>query len=586
MPTIINQDAEKRTYKQGEYTNTGLDKAPIVKRALALERELSSWIPTFKDLSDYEYPTIGFFYTPTPNQGSKINHTLLIDSEATDAVDIMASGMLSGLTSPSRPWFKLGLENSDDEALPPVKGWLERSTNRLLSIFPGAGIYAMLKNIYKELAVFATACGYLEENFERVMLGRNYTAGEYAVCVNSKGEVDTFYRKRWMQVSQMVEEFGLENCSEEVQGVYNGNRPDEWRIVHHLIEPNNDRIPFLKDYKNMPFRSIYWEDKSKDNTSYLRIGGYEEFPMVAPRWETTTSSDNYGKGPGWKALGHVKMLQALQKNKLIALDKQTNPPLQTDASVTGEVNTLPGGITRTSATHPNAGVRTTYEVNLNLAELDQTISTTKEEIRRKFFTNLFLMMLESERQGREITATEIIEKQQERMSVLAPILEQLETSLLNPLIERAYNIADRAGLIEPPPPELYGKNIKIKYISVLAQAQRMIDVSIVDQFVQGVLLDTQINPSSIDIINFDKKNRFKADVMGVPERVLNTPEEVAQLRQEREAAAEAMERRENMIAGADATAKAGKGAKDLSETEMGKGSMLDRISDSMAKAQK
>lgn len=577
VATIVNKDADKRMYTPGEFTKTGLNKKAMVKRAGALSKELTTWIPTFRDLSDYIYPTRGFFYTPTPNKGSKIDHVKLVDSHAEDAVDIMTSGMLSGLTSPSRPWFKLGLDDPELMKFSPVKIWLDASTQILMDLFQRGGIYRMLTSMYTELATFGTSCAYLEQDFDTVLRGRNYTAGEFAIAANSQGVIDVFYRKSWMTVGQMVQKFGRENCSDAVQQDYNSNSPDLWKLIHHLVEPNNDRIPFLKDYLNMPYRTAYWEDSvSTDDTSYLRIGGYEEFPMLVPRWDTTTTADSYGKGPGWKALGDSKGLQKKVTNEYIGLDKETNPPLQKDASVDGDVNTLPGGITTSSAQLPNAGVRPTYQVSLNLEALDASIEKTKATISRKFFSNLFTMLLDADRSGRELTATEIIEKKSEAMQLLGPVLGHLEDELLDKLIERSFNIANRVGLIPPPPAEIEKKDIKILYISILAQAQRMQGIAAIDQFAAGVVADDAVKPGSSDILDFDAKNRLKADIFGIPEKILNTPEKISGIRKKKAENAEAAERRINMEIGAKAAKDGSKAAKDLSEAELGKDSALDR----------
>ena len=585
MPAIINKDAEKRQFKKGKWSDTTLNKTKTAGRGKSLKTEGASWTPAFKDLSNYIYPTKGFFHATTPNQGKKIDHKKLIDSHATMAVDIMASGMLSGLTSPARPWFRLGLSELELAEHKPIKMWLEEASDIIMSIFQRANIYNMLTTCYTEIATFGTACAYIGEDFEKVLSTRSYTAGEYFIGRKEDGMPNAFYREYWLTVGQLVETFGLENCSMTTQQQYNNNKPDQWIKVHFLIEENDDRIPSFKDYSNMAFRSAYWEENTEDD-SYLKVGGYEEFPIIAPRWDVTTTTDSFGRGPGWKALGDVKMLQKLQKNKLIALDKQTNPPLQADASVVGEVNTLPGGVTRFSAQLPNAGVKTTYEVNVNMKDLEATIDKTKDAIGRYFFTNLFLMMIDAERSGREMTATEIMEKQAEKVTLLGPILERLEKELLDPLIERVFNIALRGNLLPPPPEEMRGRNIKIQYISALAQAQKMAGITSLEQFTAGINEDITIDPSAGDIFDRDEKNRAKADMLGIPNKLINSPEKILAIRKARAEQAAELKKQENMLATAEAAKKGAGAAKDLANAPVGEGTMLDQVGESIKQGQK
>jgi hypothetical protein len=577
MPTgLINKDAETKKIPKGEFKGTDLDKRLLIKRAGALQKEGSKWIPTWRDLQQYEYPTKGFFDTRTPNQGSKIDHKLLIDEEATLDIDTFAAGMTSGFTSPARPWFRLYLEDDELMEIPEIKWWLQDVQEKMYAIFQKSNTYSVLTSMYTELAPFCTACAIVEESFNTVIHLTNYTIGEYFLGRDKWGRTTAFYHRFWMNAGQMVKEFGIGNVSQQVQLAYQGNTPDAWYIVNHLIEENDDRIPFLKDYKNMPYRSVYWLDNVMEN-DYLRIGGYEENPLLTPRFEFTTSSDAYGKGPGWKALGSVKELQKKAKNLLIALDKATNPPLQADSSVSGEVNTLPGGITKFSAMLPNAGVKPAYEVKLDIAALDLSIKETKQKIKKFFFADLFLMMIEAEKKGSPITATEIAERQSERISKISPILELWQgDEFIKTLIDRTFAIGMRNNVFPPPPPEIEGREIKIQYTHVLAQAQKMIEIQAIDIWTTGVLQDAQIDESVLDLINFDEKNRYKAEMLGISPKLIRSITEVTNIRREKAKQLAVAEANERARISTEAAAKGAKAVKDMADAPMGTDSALDR----------
>lgn len=586
MPSsLINTDFETQEIKANRYQSSGLSKISIVRRANALKNEGSTWVATWRDLSTYLYPTKGHFDSASPNQGSKIDHKTLIDEEGTLDVDTCASGLSSGFTSPSRPWFKFYLEDDHLMEVPEVKWWVEDVQDKISRVFQKSNTYSVLTSMYKELATFGTACAMVEEDFNTVIHLTNYTAGEYFVGRDAHGRSNAFYRRFWMQAGQMVDEFGIENCSSTVQNAYKSNNPDQWCVVNHLVESNDKRIPFLKDYANMPFRSVYWEDNTEDS-SFLRVGGYEEFPLLAPRWEFTTNADSYGKGPGWKALGSIKELQKKVKNLLIALDKATNPPLQKDSSVTGDVNTLPGGITTYSATTPNAGVKPTYQVQLDIAALDASIEKTKQKIKKFFFADLFLMMVEAERSGTPITATEIAERQSERVTKIGPVLELWQgDEFIKLLIDRTFAICLRLNILPPPPPEIEGMEIKIQYTSILAQAQKMIDIAAIDQWAMGVMQEAQINPSSLDIINFDEKNRKKAELLGISPKIVNSLEQMAAIRKAKAQQLQQAQMQERALAVAEAAKKGAGAVKDLGQTPMDSGSALDATLDTFTQMQ-
>lgn len=560
--------------------NMSVDRWPFVKRSGQMWNEAMTWYPAWRELAQFCNPTRGFFLDDIPNRGKQIDFKTVIDGHARRACRTLASGMTSGLTSPSRPWFRLGLPNPDLLDDIESKIWLDEVQSRMLDVFAKSNIYGVLHSMYEEIATFGTACSFLEEDPRDVIRGRVYTAGEYFLACGPDGRVNSFYRRFWMSTFQMVERFGLENCSPAVQAQFNTHN-DGWHKIHHLIETNDTRIPQYKDFKNMPFRSIYWEDGSQVNT-YLSLGGYQEFPLLTPRWDTTTTADAYGRGPGWDALGDVKMLQKERREGLTALAKVVNPPMQKDSSVQGDVNTMPGGITVSSSSTPNAGLRPAYQINPDLNAMRQEVLDTKKAISEAFFADLFLMMQDDQRSG--ITATEIAERQAEKLQILGPVLERLENELLNPLISRTFAIMFRAGLFPPPPPQIQGMELKIQYISVLAQAQKMASVTAIDQWTAGVIGEFQNtgDSSMLDIVDFDEKNAEKADMLGVPAKIVRSPDAMATLRQQRAQQAAQAQQAALINQGADTAQKMGGAVKSLSDAktggpEDGGGSALDAI---------
>lgn len=574
MKSLLGSTPNTKPVKPGEFQNTGIDRWNFTKRGQALKNEGMLWVPAWKDLSKYISPTRGFFHDTRPNVGYEIDHKTVIDSHADQAVEVLASGMTSGLTSPSRPWFRLGFAEQELMEVTSVKIWLDMVQTQMLDIFQKSNIYGVLKTVYAEIAVFGTGCAFIEEDFNTVIRGRSYTAGEYYLGCGPDGRVNAFYRRFWMTVAQMIEKFGKDNVSPARLAQYQNSNVDVWCMVNHLIEVNDDRIPGIKDCRNMPFRSVYWEDGAMAD-SYLRIGGYMEFPVVAPRWDTTTTADSYGRGPGWKALGDGKMLQKLQKQALLGLDKVTNPPVQVDASVQGDANLMPGGVTRTSGMVPNAGVRQAYQVQIDLNAIEAKIQRTQQKIDRYFFADLFLMLLNQDN-GR-MTATEVAERQSEKLQILGPVLERLEGELLSPLIERTFEIMKRNNMLPPAPKEISGMELKVQYISILAQAQRMVGITAIDQWVGGVLQLAQgtQDPSVLDILNKDEINEEKADMLGVSPKFINDEETMAKIREGRAQQQQQAQQMAALQQGAMAAKDVGGTVNQMGNTPMGGNSALD-----------
>lgn len=544
---------------------------PYIKRFGAMKAELATWLPTYMELSQFLNPTRGFFFNVTPNKGTKIDHRVVLDGHARRACRTLASGMTSGLTSPSRPWFRLAVDNPSLQEMQPVQIWLDSVQKIMLDIFAKSNIYGCLHSAYEEIGTFGTACIFIQEDFKDVIRGRVFTAGEYFLSCGPDGRVNGFGRQFSMTIDQLVTEFGKENVSPSVFAQWKQSNTQQWVKVNMLIEVNDDRVPDRADFANMPWRCLYWEEGSAEDR-YLRLEGYVSFPLLAPRWDTTTTSDVYGKGPGWDSLGDVKMLQKQQRDKFMAVDKVGNPPVQMDASVQGEFNSLPGGVTRSNSTVPNMGVRAAYEVRPDVNALREDIMETQKAISASMFADLFLMLMQEHGQ---MTAAEVYERQSEKLQILGPVLERLENELLNPLIERTFEICLGNNLLPPPPKELQGSEIKIKYVSILAQAQKMVGVTAVDQWTAGVGMTMKLDPEAGDILEVDEINREKADMLAIPQKMVASPERVAQKRKAR-ADANAMAANLQAAKIASEAAKGGAGAvKDLAGAPMGQNSALD-----------
>lgn len=543
-----------------------MERKPFEKRIADLINARTSYESDWKDISTYIRPTRGFF-SETPGNSRSIDHKALINNTPTLAARILSSGLVSGLTSPSRPWFRLGLQNQALKEVASVVAWLSEVQELMMGVFSTSNIYGVLHAIYDEIGSFGTGCAILLDDFQDVIRGRSFTAGEYYLGVGADGRVNTFARVVYFTVGQLVQAFGIENVCQSTKMKYENGQIDEYVKFNHLIEPNDDRLEGKKDFKNMKFRSVYWEDSSPADT-FLKVHGFNGFPVLCPRWDLTTSIDVYGKGCGHEALGDSKMLQKMEKMKLVALEKVVNPPLQQDGSVQGEANTLPGGITKTTATGADGGVRPAYEVRPDLGAIQASIQQTKEDITRTFYADLFLMITGIERSG--VTAREIVERHEEKLLVLGPVLERLESELLDPLITRTFEIMLELGLIPPPPPELDNQEMKVEYISMLAQAQKLVGMGSVERLVGFAGQSAAVFPNVLDKINIDEVIDEISEMLGVNPKLVNSDERVSQIRTARQ---EAMEAEHNAQKGMSMI----EGAEKLSKTEVNDTNALGKI---------
>jgi hypothetical protein len=502
----------------------------VLARKAALWNERSSWITHWREISEYQQPRAGRFVVTDRNKGDKRANSIL-DNTAVFGARTLAAGLMSGMTSPARPWFKLEIQDKDLMESPAVKAWLHDSAALLRAIFSASNTYRALHTIYEELGLFGTGASIVLPDFDNVLHHYPLTVGEYALATNDKGMVDTLCREFQMTVGQMVERFGKENCSETVRSLYHRGNYDQWVDVVHMIEPRRARDLTKRDAKNMRFASLYMEPGKDQFDKYLSESGFKRFPALAPRW-VVTGNDVYGTSPGMECLGDVKQLQHQQLRKGQAIDYQVNPPLQVPTRYKESAKArLPGGVFYVDSNGQSAGVRSAFDVNLNLQHLLLDVQDVRERIRSAYYADLFMMLANDSRSG--ITATEVAERHEEKLLMLGPVLERLHNELLSPLIDMAFDYAHEAGILPEAPPELQGVDLNVQFISVLAQAQRAVAAQGVDRLLGTVGQLAALKPEVLDKVDFDQVVDDYGEMYGVNPKIIVADEVVAQNRAQR-----------------------------------------------------
>lgn len=552
------------------------EREDIVKRHASLYAESSSFRTRWKDIQTYLMPGSGFFDDYTPGQAIAVDAQTILDSSPSLALRTLAAGLSSGMTPPSRPWVRFGLPDPDLEKFRPSRLWLQGLEDRFYASMAKSNIYGCMDNLYYECPGFGQGAMIVEKDFNSVMRGRVFTAGEYFYGLGPTGKVDSFGRRFWMTAGQLRQEFGLESLSNETKDLLkDANGTDKWVKVCHLIEPNPKQKVGLLAAANKAYRSVYWED-GRIERSLLRESGYDQFPVMVPRWKTRDSMAIYGISPAWEMLGDIKMLQELHRKKLLAIDKIIDPPVQIeDNGFDSDPALLPGEVIRYTGNNPNGGARSVYDVRIDLTAVTNEIAQVSQRIDRGFFRDLLMMVSQVQTQGK--TAYEISKMYEEKLMVLGPVLESFKDELHDPLVDRWFEIALAAGIIPPPPAELQGMELKVEYISTLAQAQKMIGTAAIQEFYGMHVNICQLYPEARDNVDPDKLESTLHAKMGVPVEVMRDEEEVAAIREGRQQAEEKAAQEQEAAQGLE-------NARSLSDTKVGQGNALDVMLQGMGAA--
>jgi hypothetical protein len=558
------------------------------RKFAAMFQEMRQWEPRWREMAEQFAPERGRFST---TEKGKVD-ALRRNSRPRVIADEFAAGLKSGLTSPSRPWMSLSIFEPELSQFERVKAWLSDTTEAILTQMGKSNLYDQLFNVYKEEGIFGTGCLYIDEDDEDVFTCRALTVGQYAISQNKKKQVNRFARVLSCTARDLAEAFGEENLPAEIVMIL---RDDERRAeesttkydVHHLVEENGDYVPDAPGQQGMRYRSLYRLASAAEGNKkpFLKIGGYNEFPVMVPRWRLI-GEDLYGsEHPGQIGLDDAKTIQDIETDERRALKLKVMPPMLVPKSLeNAEIDLRPGKITYYDEVIQG---QAPVIIPIVAATFDHTAAAEKIErlsfeLEKTFYIDLFRMWASDLRQGR--TATEIEAREQEKIYALEPVLNRQMYDLLDLIVIRVYFIMQRRGLLPPPPPELDGRPFKIEYTSVLAKAQKQSSQYGLETLitVTGQMAQLQgaagARPAILDKLDMDTILDLYADMHGVPSGVVLGDDAVAAIRSEKD---EIERQQQIQAASAEMSAAAPQiagAAKDLGETPVqGGGTALDAL---------
>ena len=522
-----------------------------------------------------------YHWLVTPNtmtRGFPINNNI-VDPTGSQAMRICASGLKEGLTSPSRPWFKIKAEQPNFKPDKAAQIWFDDVEQIIYSTMSKSNFYDSLTQLFEDLTTFGTSPMIIYEDEKDVIRCHVPCAGEYYLAVSAAFRVEAVYRKFVMTISQIVQMFGLEHCPRDVQEMWRtkGASCDVERIVAHAIEPNfpiiNGRGQELQPMRGaqFPYREVYWV-WGASNERPLSVRGFYEEPFIVPRW-AITSNDPYGRSPAMDCLPDIMQLQLESKRKAEAIEKHVRPPLLASMDLRNEPSSaLPGHVTFVANLGPQAGMRPIYEVNPQLQWMVADIQEIQKRIKSGFFNDLFLMMAEA---TKEMTAFEVAERKQEKLQVLGPVIDRFQNEGAGPAIKRIFGILKRRGMLPPIPDSLRGVALSIQYVSMLAMAQKAAATTAIERVVAMAGNLAGVNPEIVDNIDMDQLIREYGDLMSVPHKIFRDMNAMLQLRDQRRQQQAQQQQVANAMGAASGAAQT---AKVMADTPVGSGgSALDMM---------
>lgn len=561
----------------------------VLSRSKSMRKALDSAQPVLRDIGDYMAPYRGRWQTEGQDQRGKRKGLKVINNTAGRAFMILSSGMMAGLTSPGRPWFKLTTPDPDLAEFTPHRRWLDDVARSMRSTFARSNLYNVLPSVYGELGPFGTTALLESDDPHSVVRFYPFTIGSFTIAQDDRLVVDTFCREYKATVRQLVSRFGLHKVSQRVAEDWKANRLENEVDCLHIISPNLTQNVRGFGWEKMPIREEYWE-KAGDKDEPLLRAGYRERAIFVPRWDVA-GDDLWGTGLGHTILGDVKQLQFLERRKEDVIEKHTAPPLEAGMELRGKrLSLLAGDVNYTNPQQSGgASIRPIVTTHPQAyGEVREDIESMERKIRAACFEDLFLMLANDTRSG--ITAREVEERHQEKMLVLGPVLERLNEELFDPMIDRTFAIMQRRSepvwkkildgnpLLPPPPPDMEGVELRVEYTSILAQAAKATNTRGLEAFGMFVTGISQAKGAAdavglADKVNWDQMVDEYADAQGVPARIINDDDTVKSMRADRAQ----QQQMQQMAQMAPAIKDMAGAMKDAAETVPVEGSIADKV---------
>lgn len=519
----------------------------IIDRQEKLKSGRMVWETHWQECMDYIVPRKNdVISTRTP--GSKRGADLF-DTTAIASNENLAGGLHGMLTSPSIRFFDLMFGDPKIDGDETVKRWLQEVADRMYIVMNNSNFQTEVHEIYIDLGAIGTACMYIGEHEENVVHFSARPMKEIYVDENNLGLIDTVNRVFHWKARQIVQEFGEDKVPDFVLKKYKDGAQDSFEVIHSVYPNEGQSV--------LKFKSCYVLVEKK---FLLSEGGFREFPYAVPRW-TKTSGEIYGRGPGMDMLPDIKMVNKMMETTLKGAQKTVDPPLMvSDDGVIGNVRLTPGGLTvvRPSSDIPIRPIITDARVDFGM----QVVENVRNRVRGGFYFDQLQM-----REGPQMTATEVMQRTEERLRLMGPVLGRQHFEFLRPTIERLFGIMVRRGMIPNAPHSIQGKKFDVKYSSVVARAQRMSEGQNLTRAISLIAPVMQADPSVFDNINGDEALKYSMDIYGVPQKILRTSKEVKDKRDQRAQAQQQQMKAMQEQHQAEIASKVGPAAAQLSQAQ-------------------
>lgn len=502
----------------------------ICKRKDQLKSNRTVFESHWQEIAERVWPSMANFNVyVTPGQKRTER---MYDGTAALAAQRYQAIIESVVTPRTQRWHVLSPQNDELDQDRETMLWMENQTKKLFMFRygPHANFCSQKSEAYMGLGVFGSGVTYIGKGSREMgtpFYYKSVALPDIYLDEGPTGKIEEAIRVIKKKIRLIAEEFGTEGWGESLMKALKDDSEKEFTVLHHVF-PNTQYNPMRLDHVGMRFASLY---VIEEEPTLLAEGGYRTFPYAVCRG-STAANEIYGRSPAMLALPNIKMLGEMIKTTVKNAQRLADPSLllYEDGALT-EVNTLPGALNFGGLDAQGNQLVKPLQTGADLSVAQAMIQEERRFINDVFLVTLFQILVENP----QMTATEVLEKAQEKGALLSPTMGRIQEEDLSTQIEREMSILEDFGLLDPLPAamvEAQGE-YTIQFDSPLTRAQSAEEVTGIVRTFQTVAPLGQIMPSIYDNFDGDEIVRIASKVNGAPVKSLLAKEAVEQIRQAR-----------------------------------------------------
>lgn len=519
--------------------------AKLLKNAESLEASKSNFLSLFQDISDIFRP-VKSDITSKKTAGDKSVFDYIFDSYPILAVETFASILSGILTNKSSRWFEIKAVDDEINENQEVSEWLSKSTDVMWSkMYNSQSRFEQsILEAFKDIASFGTALTMTEEGRDFDLNYITHHIKNYLISENQEGKIDSVVIKSEFTASQAIQKWGDDN-HKTIKEIAK-NRPHEKFLFQLHIYPRLNRDLNKIDIANKKFEGVWLDVANKMIVEEL---GWDSFPLAVGRSEKSTD-ELYGTSRAMIALPDARQLNIMQKQYNESVELTLKPPMIVNADFDGRINLSPMALNKAKSNSMSSG-RSAIEPIKLIGQLNYTLELIQEK--KKSIQEIFFLDKLKIFDNPNATATQVLELRAEGFRIMSSVATSIQ-EYLDSILDRTFDILFRKsfavndlengnssynllpGAVFPELPDLMKQapELKITFINPINQSQQITELNSLDVILQTVGSISQLNPDSMDVVNFDEILRKKANILTVDPKIINDDKTVADTRQQRQ----------------------------------------------------